>query len=86
MPTYLVEVHVPGSRADAARAAGGRARTAAQELSRAGTPIQYLRTTFLPTDETCFHLFEASSGAAVEEVSRVAQLGGGRIVLAVEAS
>ncbi|MGZ4639554.1 MAG: hypothetical protein ACXV2J_10920 [Actinomycetes bacterium] len=46
----------------------------------------HLRTTFLPTDETCFHLFEASSGEAVEEVSRVAQLGGGRIVLAVEAS
>jgi hypothetical protein len=86
MATYLVEVHVPGSRADAARAAGRRARTAAQELARAGTAIRYLRTTFLPTDETCFHLFEASSAEAVEQVSRVAQLGDGRIVLAVEAT
>jgi hypothetical protein len=86
MPTYLVEAYMPHSHAQEARAAGRRARAAAEELSREGTPVRYVRTTFLPDDETCFHLFEASSADAVEEVSRRAQLGGARIVLAVEAS
>ena len=86
MPSYLVEVYLPRSRADEARAAGRRARAAAEELSREGVPIRYVRTTFLPDDETCFHLFEATAQAAVEEVSRRAELGRARIVPAIEAS
>jgi hypothetical protein len=86
MPTYLVEAYMPRSQAEEARAAGRRARAAAEELSREGTPVRYVRTTFLPDDETCFHLFEASSAEAVEEVSRRARLGRARVVRAVEAS
>jgi hypothetical protein len=86
VPSYLVEVYLPRSRTDEARAAGHRARAAAEELSRAGRRVRYVRTTFLPGDETCFHLFEAPSAEPVEEVSRRARLGGARIVLAVEAS
>ena len=40
---------------------------------------------FLPDDETCFHLFEAVSAYAVEQVSRRAELGRARVVPAVEA-
>jgi len=86
MPSYLVETYLPHSRAAEAREAGRRARAAAAELAREGTPIRYVRTTFLPDDETCFHLFEASSADAVAEVSRRAELGHGRIVPAIEAS
>ncbi len=86
MPSYLVEVYLPRSRADEACAAGRRARAAAEELSREGVPIRYVRTTFLPDDETCFHLFEASSAEAVEDVSRRAELGRTRVAPAIEAS
>jgi hypothetical protein len=86
VPTYLVEAYMPRSHAQEARAAGRRARAAAEELSREGMPIGYVRTTFLPDDETCFHLFEAVSADAVEEVSRRAKLGRARVVPAVEAS
>jgi len=86
MPNYLVEAFMPRSHAQEARAAGWRARTAAEELSREGVPIRYVRTTFLPDDETCFHLFEAASHDAIEDVSRRAELGRARIVPAVEAS
>ena len=86
MPSYLVETYVPRSRAVEARAAGRRARAVAEELSREGTPVGYIRTTFLPDDETCFHLFEAVSARAVEEVSRRAKLGRARIVPAIDAS
>jgi hypothetical protein len=86
MPSYLVEVYLPQSRAHEARATGRQARAAAEQLSREGTAVRYVRTTFLPDDETCFHLFEAASAEIVEEVSRRAKLGSARVVLAVEAS
>ena len=85
MPTYLVEAYMPRSHARDARAAGRRARAAADELSCEGTAVRYVRTTFLPDDETCFHLFEAVSGNAVEEVARRANLGRARMTPAVDA-
>jgi uncharacterized protein DUF4242 len=86
VPSYLLETYVPRSRAAEARASGRRAKAVAEELSRDGTRVRYVRTTFLPDDETCFHLFEAVSANAVEEVSRRAKLGRARVVPAVEAS
>lgn len=86
MPSYLIETYIPRSHAQEAQAAGRRARAAAEELSREGIPIRYVRTTFLPEDETCFHLLEAASPDAIEEVSRRAELGRARVVPAVEAS
>ena len=85
MPTYLVEAYMPRSYAEDACAAGGRARAAADALSDEGTRVRYVRTTFLPDDETCFHLFDAVSPEAVEEVSRRADLGCARVVSAVDA-
>jgi hypothetical protein len=85
MATYLVEAYMPRSHAQEARAAGRRARAAAEELTREGTSVRYVRTTFLPDDETCFHLFEAVSADAVEELARRADLGRARVIPAVEA-
>jgi hypothetical protein len=85
MPSYLVEVYMPRSRAHEARATARRARAAADELSREGVPVRYVRTTFLPDDETCLHLFEAASADVVEEASSRAELGRARIVPAIEA-
>ena len=86
MPSYLVEAYLPRSRAHEARATGRRARAAAEQLSREGVPIRYVRTTYLPDDETCFHHFEARTPADVEEASRRAALGRARIVPAIEVS
>ncbi len=80
MLSYLVEVYLPRSRADEARATARRARAAAEQLTREGMAVHYVRTTFLPADETCFHLFEASSAEVVEEVSRRAELSRARVV------
>jgi Protein of unknown function (DUF4242) len=86
MPTYLVEVYMPRLRGREARASGRRACEAAEALAREGVSIRYIRTMFLPDDETCFHLFEAPGPTAVEELSRRAALGCARIVGAIEAS
>ncbi len=85
MPSYLVEVYLPQSRAHEARDCGRRARTAAEQLAREGVPIRYVRTTYLPDDETCFHLFGAPTAAAVEEACRRATLGRVRITSVIEA-
>src|SRR5438128_378064 len=74
VPSYLVETYVPHSQADDIRSTARRARAIADTLSRAGTPVRYVRTTFLPDDETCFHVFEAVSEDAVSEVCRRAGL------------
>jgi hypothetical protein len=84
MPRYLVETYIPQTHAQDARAAGQRARAAARQLSRAGEPVRYVRTTLLPGDETCFHVFDAPSEDAVAEACRLACVGTARIVRAVE--
>ena len=81
---YLVEAYVPRSDVGEARAAGRDACAAAEELSDEGTHVRYVRSTFLPNDETCFYVFEAASEEAVREVCRRAGIGPGRIVRAVE--
>ena len=86
MKSYLIEEYVPRAQVDEARAAADRIRKAAAALSRDGTPARHVRTTVVPDDETCFHVVEASSLQAVEEVSRRAALGHARIVPAIEAS
>jgi hypothetical protein len=86
MRMYLAELYLPRSRADEARAAGLRARATAEELSGEGGAVRYLRTTFVPDDETCFHVFEAASAELVEEVASRAGLGAARVVPALEAS
>jgi hypothetical protein len=75
---------MPRSHARDARAAGCEARVAAEQLSREGRQVRYLRTTFLPNDETCFHVFESADKEAVGEVCRRAGMGSARIVQALE--
>jgi hypothetical protein len=82
--SYLVEIYVPGTQAWDVRGAARRARAAARKLSREGTAVRYVRTTLLPGDETCFHVFEAASQDAVAEACRLAGLETPRIVPAVE--
>jgi hypothetical protein len=84
MPSYIVEVYVPRSRARAARDTGDRVHAAIDELVREGVAVRHVRATVLPDDEMCFHLFEASDPAAVEEVCRRAGLGRIRVVPAIE--
>lgn len=84
MASYLVEIYLPGTQAQDARAAGRRARAAARKLSREGVAVRYVRTTLLPGDETCFHVFDAASHDEVAEACRLAGLETPRIVPAIE--
>ena len=51
-----------------------RAQQAAVELTAAGTPVRFVRSIFVPADETCLLLFEAASIDAVREAAQRAAL------------
>jgi hypothetical protein len=78
---YLVELYL--STADARRTVAEgrrRARAAAADLRREGIPVRFLRSLFLPEDETCFYLFEAGSPAAARAAAERAGLSVDRVV------
>lgn len=83
MPVFLVESYLPGSTR-ALEDASVSARRAAELATGEGVPMRYLRTTLLPSDETCFHLFEAASVAVVEAAAARAGLRWDRVVEAVD--
>ena len=83
MPSFLVETYL--ARCHAAERAGceRRARTAADELSRAGTRVRFEGVIHVPEDETCFFVFDAQSTREAALVARRAGLDPVRVVEAV---
>ena len=79
MRSYVVESYGAGNVVQDQRA---RARLAAE----LGTGVRYVRTTFLPSDETLLHVFEATSPDALRAAAQDAALQFERIVEAVEGS
>jgi len=74
MTEFLGELYVPRGHGVAVEDDEVRVRAAAAELTREGRPVRFLRTIFVPEDETCFYLFEASSAGSVREVGARAAL------------
>ena len=58
---FLVEMYVSRTDAGAVERGTGRTRVSATRLSAEGTPVRYLRSLFVPNNETCFLLYEAAS-------------------------
>ena len=83
MAEFLVEFYLSRTDRAATQAGADRACLAAEELTRRGTPVRYLSSIFVPEDETCFHLFEATSAAAVREVAQRAELSFERVLEAI---
>jgi hypothetical protein len=70
MKEYMVELYM--SRADprAVERAAHLTRRAAEQMSRLGTPVRFLRSIYVAEDETCFFLYAAESAAAACEAAR----------------
>jgi hypothetical protein len=83
MAEFLVEFYLSRTDREAAAAGADRARRAAEELTRRGTPVQYLSSIFVPEDETCLHLYEALSADAIREVAQRAELSFERVLEAI---
>ncbi len=79
MAEFLVELYVSSADPDVVGHAAERTRIAADELTREGTHVRFVRSIYLPHEETCFLLYEASSVAAVHAVAQRAGLAYERI-------
>ena len=77
MPSYVVESYVASLAVD-------EARERARRTAELGPGIRYVRTTFLPGDETVLHFFEAPSAEELGRAGRRAALEIERIVEAIE--
>jgi hypothetical protein len=80
MPSYVAELYRPNSGAKSLRSSADRLAATARQLSEEGTRVRYVDTIFLPSDETCLHLFEAGSEADVRAVARRAGIDVDRVV------
>jgi hypothetical protein len=78
VPNYLIERYVPaGRRAEIGAAIAGMS---------AGDRVRHLRATFVPDDETCFHVVEAASREAVRQALKRAAITYERLVEADDGS
>lgn len=80
MPKYLVERHLPGFTREQVTAAAAAANRTADAMTTEGTPVRYLRSTFIPGEDKCYCLFEASSPEIVRDANVRARLPLQRIV------
>jgi hypothetical protein len=76
----MVERSLPGFTEDQLAGAAGAAKSASTEMTQEGTPVRYLRSTFVPREEKCFCLFEGDSEEAVKKTQERAGLPYDRIV------
>jgi hypothetical protein len=72
MTEFLVEFYLSRTDAAALRRTVRRVRLAAEEQTRQGMPVRYLRSIYLPEDETCFLLYEAGSAEAARQAAMLA--------------
>jgi hypothetical protein len=83
VPSYLVETYLARSQAAERAANEGRARSAAEELTRAGTCVCFDVAIHVPEDEICFFVFGAPSSREATLVAQQAGLDPCRVVEAV---
>jgi hypothetical protein len=81
---YLLELYVAQAEGLAVEYDAHRVRRAAEERTRQGTHVRYLRSILVPDDETCFLIFEAASADAVRDVARLADLAFDHVSLAIQ--
>lgn len=84
MAVYMVERDLPGITKDGLAGAQKAAIASSQKSTTNGTPVRYIRSTFVPGEARCMCLFEASTPDAVRDVNESAGLPFTRIVEAMD--
>jgi muconolactone delta-isomerase len=80
VPQYMVERDLPGITPEQVMAAAARAKSVTAEMTQQGKPIRYLRSTYLPSEQKSFCLFEAPSPERVKEANELAEIPLQRII------
>ena len=74
MRDFVAEQYLSASDPDAAARGARAAREASEQLILEGTQVRYVRSIFIPDDETCIHLYRAGSVEAVHAAAARASL------------
>ena len=74
MREFVAEQYISETDPAAVERDASVARRAAELLASEGTPIEFVRSIFVPEDETCIHMYEADSIEAVRLVAALASL------------
>jgi len=77
--TYVIETYLSREHADRLPETVDRLREAVESRPNRGT-VRYVRSVFIPEDETCFHVIEATSAETVRDLTRRATITAERIV------
>jgi hypothetical protein len=85
MVSFLVEAYLPATHANRLDDIARQLHLAAEEVSRSGSPVSFLRYTYLPADELCLLVFESGSAEVVDAVVERAGIRFERITPALEA-
>ena len=83
VPSYLVETYLARGCAGERTAREGRARLAAEELTRGRTRVRFEHSIHVPEDEICFFVFDAPSGRDAALAAQRAGLDPFRVVEAI---
>jgi hypothetical protein len=83
VPSYLVETYLARGSAGDRYENDRLARSAAEALTREGTRVRFVGSTFVPEDEMCVYTFDASSSRDAARAAERAGLDAMRVVEAV---
>ena len=83
MPSFLVETYLARGATGERLARERSARSAAEAMTGAGTPVRFAGSIHVPEDEICFFTIEAPSAQAATLVAERAGLGALRVVEAI---
>ena len=84
MQVYMVERSLKGISMDQLAAAQQRAISTAAEMTAQGTPVDYIRTTFVPDTGKCMCLFAAGDEENVKCLNEKAGIPFDRVVPALD--
>lgn len=84
MQVYLVERSLKGIPMEQLAAAQQRAIGTAADMSAEGTPVRYIRSTFVPESGQCMCLFAADDAQQVKSLNERAKIPFDRVVQAMD--
>jgi len=81
---FLAERYLPGATTDRVEATAAALREAVATLADLGTAVRLLSTTYVPSEDWVFELFQADRAAEVEQTYAAAHVAVDRIAEAVQ--
>jgi len=84
MATFMVERYLPGAGSGEAAAADLLAKQVAMHVRAEGATVRHLQSLFVPQDEQCFVVFQATSAHTLAETIQRAGIAYERITEVID--